>query len=137
MGARVVVLHHRSAMRALISSALEEAGCTTIQVDDCRSLASDLRGMDPPDVIITDERAIAANPEAFMAARELFPRVVVVALAAPLSRRKPAPPALVDCELESPPRDDHLVRAVSWALELVRGATGTTRPTPPSARATP
>lgn len=124
-------------MRALISSALEEAGCTTIQVDDCRSLAADLRGLDPPDVIITEERVVAANPDAFRAARELFPRVVVVALAAPVSRRRPAPSALIDCELESPPRDDHLVRAVNWALELVRGAPGPTSAPPPGARATP
>lgn len=105
------------------SRRLEAEGCTTIRLEDCRRLAADLHELEPPDVIITDERIIASNPQAFLAARELFPSVVVVALATPLRRGKPSPPALADCELVSPPSDEQLVRAVHWPLELHRTST--------------
>jgi DNA-binding NtrC family response regulator len=116
MRARVLIVHDVSAIRLVVARALEEDGCTAIGVEDYR-LAADLLAVDPPDVILTDERIFNSHPDAFQAMRDLFPAIVVVALAAPPHHRDGGIPG-VHCTIEKPPKDQDLLRAVRWALEL-------------------
>jgi DNA-binding NtrC family response regulator len=104
-------------MRALLAQALESEGCTAIGVEDCAK-ASELAKLDPPDVIVTDERVIDAAPDAFAAMRDRFPKVVVVAMTVPVRHRKAVVRAGVDCEVEKPVEDEQLLLAVHWALKL-------------------
>jgi DNA-binding NtrC family response regulator len=115
--ARVLIVHDVSAIRQLVSHSLESQGCTAIGVEDCRS-ASALDRLDPPDVIVADERLIDADPDAFEAMRGAFPKAVVVALAAPMRMRASALHRGVDCTVEKPAGDDQLLKAIDWALEL-------------------
>lgn len=115
--ARVLVVHDVPAVRQLVAHSLESRGCTAIGVEDCAGAAA-LGTLDPPNVIVADERLIDADPEAFHAMRERFPRAVVVALAAPMRLRAAAGRRGVDCTVEKPARDEHLLRAVHWALAL-------------------
>lgn len=118
MQARVLVVHRRAAMRAIVSQVLEARGCTAIGVEDLGAAAG--LAADPPDVIIADEAILEAEPEALRGLRERLPRVPVIGLSAPLRRRGP-PRAGVDCAVEKPPRDDQLLRAVRWALAITGG----------------
>jgi hypothetical protein len=86
-------------------------------VEDCRG-AAELATLDPPDVIVADERLIDADPEAFDAMRDHFPKAVVVALAAPMHLRSSVGRRGVDCTVEKPARDEQLLRAIHWALTL-------------------
>jgi CheY-like chemotaxis protein len=117
MHARVLVVHDVPAVRQLVSHSLESKGCTAIGVEDFRSAAA-LAAIDPPDVIVADERLIDADPDAFQAMRDLFPKVVVVSLAPPMRLRASVGRRGVDCTVEKPARDEQLLRAVLWALEL-------------------
>lgn len=117
--ARVLVVHQLPAVRNLVAQALEMKGCTAIAVEDCVT-ATALETLDAPDVIVADEKAIDADADAFQAMRRRFPNAVVVALAAPMRLRRESPRG-VDCTVEKPPRDEQLLRAVHWALELTGG----------------
>jgi CheY-like chemotaxis protein len=114
--ARVLVVHDVPAVRNLVAHALEVEGCTAIGVEDCGTAAA-LAPLDPPNVIVADERAIDADPGAFQALRGRFPKAIVVALAAPMRLRRGGRPG-VDCTVEKPPRDEQLLRAIHWALRL-------------------
>jgi CheY-like chemotaxis protein len=116
MRARVLIVHDVPVMRAVVSQALEHQGCTAIGAEGFAA-ASALSAIDPPDVIVVDERLIDADPDAFRAMRDRFPKVVVVGLSAPLRRRGPKPIG-VDCAVEKPPHDLQLARAIRWALAV-------------------
>lgn len=116
--ARVLIVHDVPAVRNLVAHALETEGCTAIGVEDCRTAA--LETLDPPDVIVADEKVIEADPGAFEALRRRFPSAVVVGLAAPMRLRREGPQG-VDCTVEKPPRDEQLLRAIEWALRLNGG----------------
>jgi CheY-like chemotaxis protein len=113
---RVLVVHDVPAVRKLVAHALEAKGCTAIGVEDCQT-ATALETLDPPDVIVADERIIDADPEAYRTMRGRFPKAVVVALAAPMRLRRGGRQG-VDCTVEKPARDEELLRAIHWALEL-------------------
>jgi CheY-like chemotaxis protein len=113
---RVLVVHDVPAARKLVAHALEAKGCTAIGVEDCRT-ATALETLDPPDVIVADERIIDADLAAFQAMRGHYPKAIVVALAAPMRLRRGGRQG-VDCMVEKPVRDEQLLRAIRWALEL-------------------
>jgi DNA-binding NtrC family response regulator len=115
--ARVIVVHDVPAVRKLVVHALETEGCTAIGAEDCRSAIA-LAAIDPPDVIVADERLIDGDPGAFQEMRDQFRKAIVVALGAPMRHRAAAKHPGVDCTVEKPARDEQLVRAVQWALEL-------------------
>lgn len=114
--ARVIVVHDVPAIRTVVSQALVAVSCTVIGVEDWTS-ARELAATDPPDVILTDERVIEADAREFQRLRDELPNVPVVALAAPLRSRRTSLRG-VDCSIEKPARDEELVRAVTWAVEL-------------------
>lgn len=117
--ARVLIVHDAPAIRHLVSHALESRGCTAIGIEDC-STATGLSILDPPDVVVADERMIDADPEAFRALRRRFPKAIVVALTAPMRLRTRSDLDGVDCAVEKPPDPEQLLRAVHWALQLTR-----------------
>jgi DNA-binding NtrC family response regulator len=117
MHARVFVIHDVRAIRAMLSQALESRGCTAIGIEGFRA-ATGLAIVDPPDVIVTDERLVDEDPEGFRALREEFPKVVVVALSAPMRQRAYTDRQGIDCAVEKPARDEQVVQAVRWAMEL-------------------
>lgn len=107
-------------MRLLIQQTLEHAGCTAITAEDCRT-ATVLGNIDPPHLILLDERDVDGDPDAFRAVVDRYPDAVVAALAAPVRRRMQGIPG-ADCLIEKPVEERRLLRAVAWSLQLHEGA---------------
>lgn len=103
-------------MRLLIQQTLEHAGCTAIAAESCRT-ATGLGNIDPPHLILLDERTVGADADAFQAVVDRYPDAVVAALAAPVRRRMQGIPG-ADCLIEMPVEEGRLLRAVAWSLSL-------------------
>lgn len=76
-----------------------------------------LGGIDPPHLILLDEKTVGADADAFQAMVDKYPAAVVAALAAPV-RSRTRGVAGADCLIEKPVEEGRLLRAVAWSLQL-------------------
>jgi DNA-binding NtrC family response regulator len=112
----VLVVCEPPAVRLLIQQTLEHAGCTAIAAENCRT-AMVLGSIDPPQLILLDEKTVGGDADGFQALVDKYPAAIIAALAAPVRSRTQGV-AGADCLIEKPVEEGRLLRAVAWSLQL-------------------
>jgi DNA-binding response OmpR family regulator len=104
---RVLVVHPSHGLRSLLAAILYEYGCTPVPaetVEDARAVIA----ADPPDFAIVDEVLVSDLAS---------PSLPTIALA-----RLGARPLVIEagacCAVEKPIREDELMRAVGWVVQV-------------------